>query len=298
MKDSRLFQILYCLLEREQVTAPELAERFEVSVRTIYRDIDALSEAGIPVYAETGRGGGIRLMDGFSLDKALFSETEKETILTALQSLAAAENTGGEVLKKLSALFHMQTESWFEIDFSRWGMVPGEQSKFELLKSAVIQHREVRIVYAGTNGSHTTRRIQPLKLLCKSGAWYVKAYCMEKEDFRIFKISRIMELSLLEETFLPMMYPGEHGIREADLRDIVLRFSADAAYRVYDEFDASQIERQEDGDLIARAKMPEDAWLTGYLLSFGTQVEVIEPAYLRRVLAEQARLIYEKNRDC
>lgn len=298
MKDSRLFQILYCLLEREQVTAPELAEQFEVSVRTIYRDIDALSAAGIPVYAEAGRGGGIRLMDGYSLDKAIFSEAEKETILAALQSLAAAENTGGEVLKKLSALFHMQTESWFEIDFSRWGMVPGEQSKFELLKSAVIQHREVRIVYAGTNGSHTTRRIQPLKLLCKSGAWYVKAYCMEKEDFRIFKISRIMELSLLEETFLPMMYPEEHGIRETDLRDIILRFSADAAYRVYDEFDASQIERQEDGDLIARAKMPEDAWLTGYLLSFGTQVEVIEPAYLRRVLAEQARLIYEKNRDC
>lgn len=298
MKDSRLFQILYCLLEREQVTAAELAERFEVSVRTIYRDIDALSAAGIPVYAEAGRGGGIRLMDGFSLDKAIFSEAEKETILAALQSLAAAENTGGEVLKKLSALFHMQAESWFEIDFSRWGMVPGEQSKFELLKSAVIQHRQVRIVYAGTNGSHTTRRIQPLKLLCKSGAWYVKAYCMEKEDFRIFKISRIMELSLLEETFLPMMYPEEHGIRETDLRDIILRFSADAAYRVYDEFDTSQIERQENGDLIARAKMPEDAWLAGYLLSFGTQVEVIEPAYLRRVLAEQARMIYEKNRDC
>lgn len=296
MKESRLFQILYCLLEKEQITAPELAERFEVSVRTIYRDIDALSEAGIPVYAEAGRSGGIRLMEGFSLDKAIFSEAEKQTILGALQNLSAADSSETEVLKKLSALFHMQTESWFEIDFARWGMVPKEKPKFELLKFAVTQHRVVQIVYVGTNGLQTTRRIQPLKLLCKSGAWYVKAYCMEKQDFRIFKISRMVELMLLEETFLPMPYPREQGIRKMELRDIVLRFSADAAYRVYDEFDASQIERQENGDLIARTKVPEDAWLAGYLLSFGTQVEVIEPAYLRRILAEQAMAIYEKNR--
>lgn len=296
MKESRLFQIIYCLLEQGQVTAPELAERFEVSVRTIYRDIDALSGAGIPIYAEAGRGGGIRLMDGFSLDKAMLSEAEKQTILGALQNLAAADSSESVVLKKLSGLFHMQTESWFEIDFARWGEVPKEKSKFELLKAAVMQHRVVQIVYAATNGGQTTRKIQPLKLLCKSGAWYVKAWCMEKQDFRVFKISRMVELILLEEIFLPMAYPKEQGSREMDLRDIVLRFSADAAYRVYDEFDASQIERQENGDMIVRAKTPEDTWLAGYLLSFGTQVEVLKPAYLRKVLAEQAKAVYEKNR--
>lgn len=296
MKESRLFQILYCLLEKGHTTAPKLAEQLEVSVRTIYRDIDALSNAGIPIYAESGRNGGICLLEDFVLDKAIFSDAEKETILTALQNLSAIGSSDNDVLNKLSALFHMQAESWFEIDFSRWGSVPQEKLKFETLKNAVIYHKVVQIIYVGTNGSQTQRRIQPLKMLCKSGAWYVKAYCMEKEDFRIFKISRMVEITSLEETFLPMAFPKEHGIRELDLRDIVLRFSPDAAYRVYDEFDASQIEEQENGDLIVTSKMPEDMWLTGWLLSFGTQVEIIKPQYLRKVLAEWAKQIYDKNK--
>lgn len=297
MKESRLFQILYYLLERGQATGPELAEKLEVSVRTIYRDIDALSEAGIPVYAERGRDGGVRLMEDFVLDKALFSNAEKQTILDAIQNLAVIEQAEGNALRKLSALFGIQPENWVEIDFSKWGSAPWEEQKFTLLKTAILSHRVVEILYAGANGSMKRRKIQPLKLLCKSGNWYVKAYCMERQDFRVFKISRIVETTMLAEVFVPMSFPKEKDGGETKLCDIKLRFSREGAYRVYDEFDISQITPQGDGTFLVRIRMPEDVWLVNYLLSFGCDVTVIEPEYLRGVLAEEARKIYEKNKS-
>ncbi len=122
MQESRLFKIVYHLLDQGQATAPELAEKFEVSVRTIYRDMDALSAAGIPIYAESGRYGGIYLMSGFVLDRVVLSEKEKQEILTALQSLNVTKNTSGsQTLQKLSAMFQLHTEDWLEVDFSRWG---------------------------------------------------------------------------------------------------------------------------------------------------------------------------------
>ena len=141
MQESRLFKIMYHLLAKGQATAPELAQKFEVSVRTIYRDIDALSGAGIPVYTETGRNGGINLMPDFVLDKAVLSKEEKDEILAALQSVNVAKNTGSsDILQKLSAVFSSHSENWLEVDFSRWGDIKQDNEKFELLKSAVIYH--------------------------------------------------------------------------------------------------------------------------------------------------------------
>ena len=299
MQESRLFRIIYYLLNKGQVTAAELAEKFEVSVRTIYRDIDALSETGIPVYAEKGRNGGISLLDNFVLDRAILSERERQDILAALQSLAATGNTCDRAtMEKLTALFQLPDDNWYEVDFSRWGETTQDNEKFEALKRAVVRHRCVRIDYVGAYKAESSRIIHPLKLLYKSRAWYVKAYCTEKKDFRLFKLSRIIRWELLEEEFIPASYPEpskETTASEQDLDPIILRFPREVAYRVYDEFDIANIRLQENGDLLVTASMPQDAWLTGFLLSFGTQVEVVSPVYLREVLAAQAKEIYEKN---
>ena len=213
MQESRLFKIVYHLLDKGRATAPELADKFEVSVRTIYRDIDALSSAGIPIYAEPGRNGGIFLLQDFVLDRALLSENEKLEVLTSIQSIFATGYTGGtEMLSKLSALFHVHTKDWLEVDFSRWGKRIYDNSKFEILKTAVIQCREVKIVYENSNSRRSTRILQPLKMSYKSKEWYLKAFCMEKQDFRIFKLNRILELELLEDTFVPRPYPEEKTI--------------------------------------------------------------------------------------
>lgn len=295
MQESRLFKIVYHLLDQGQATAPELAEKFEVSVRTIYRDMDALSAAGIPIYAESGRYGGIYLMSGFVLDRVVLSEKEKQEILTALQSLNVTKNTSGsQTLQKLSAMFQLHTEDWLEVDFSRWGDKKFDNEKFELLKSAVIHCRNVRINYAGSNEMISERVIQPLKLAYKAKAWYLKAFCTEKQDMRTFKLNRILELALLEESFVRQSFPAEPEDDEETYPLITLRFPKEVAYRVYDEFDGSQIERQENGDLIASARMPEGAWLISFLLSFGTQVEILSPDYLREEIVGQAKKIVEK----
>ncbi len=295
MSDSRLFKILYYLLDKGGTTASELAEKFEVSTRTIYRDIEALSGAGIPVYTEPGRNGGIYLLPGYTLNKALLSEEERREVLTAIQSMSAAGyHSGEETLTKLSALFHVNMGDWLEVDFSRWGKSTSDNTKFETLKQAVIQHREVKITYENTSGERMERIVQPLKLSYKSKEWYLKAFCLERQDFRLFKLNRIMQLELSEQIFTPRPYPQQNDNSQESDQRIVLLFSKEMAYRVYDEFDETQIEHQPNGDMIVSAKMPVNAWLIGYLLSFGTQVEIMEPEYLKEILAAQVEELCKK----
>ena len=298
MQESRLFKILYHLLDKGQATAPELAERFEVSVRTIYRDIDALSGAGIPVYTEAGRNGGIHLLNDFVLDKTILSETEKQEILAALQSIHITRNMdGSRTLQKLSALFQLHSENWLEVDFSRWGNPGYDNETFELLRSAVIRRRNVKLRYAGSYEEIRERTVQPYKLVYKAKAWYLQAFCTEKQDWRVFKLNRILELEVLEEGFSQLNPPGPIETFEGEYPKVTLRFPKEMSYRVYDEFDKTQIQRQENGDLIVSANMPEDPWLIGFLLSFGTRVDILSPAHLKEAAAEQAKLIYEKNRQ-
>ena len=295
MKESRLFKIIYFILEKGRVTAPELAEKFEVSVRTIYRDVDVISSAGIPIYVTTGRSGGIQILDNYVLDKAFFSDKEKHDILSALQSFSVIDNTyERELLTKLSALFNTQPENWVEVDFSRWGSKTQDNAKFEQLKNAAVNHKVVTIVYVSSYSKKTKRNIHPIKLYYKSKEWYVKAYCTEKNDFRLFKINRIIDCEILNEDFIPVEFPVLQDAEQNGYNKIVLRFPKEMAYRVYDEFTEDEITEQENGDFIAAAYMPEDTWLIGYLLSYGVYVEVIEPAYLRKVLSDEAKKIYEK----
>lgn len=297
MQESRLFKIIYYLLEKGQATALELAEKFEVSVRTIYRDIDALSGAGIPVYTEAGRNGGIHLMNSFVLNKAVLSAGEKQDILTALQCLNATQSiNNNDTLDKLSALFHVNPENWLEVDFSRWGNKPNDNKKFELIKSAVIHRRAAKIIYAGSSETISERIIHPLRLMYKARAWYLKAYCTERQSCRTFKLTRILDLEILNETFSYHPLPEEVAAPPQLCNPVTLRFPKEAAYRVYDEFDRNEVTQEGNGDLLVSACMPQDAWLTGFLLSFGTQVEIIEPVTLKEQVAAAAKEIYEKNK--
>ena len=269
MRESRLNKIVNYLLDRGWATAPELAEEFAVSVRTIYRDIDALYGAGIPIYTEAGRNGGIYLADNFALDQEVLFE----------------EDTVEE-----------DTENWLEVDFSGWGNKQGENEKFELLKLAVIHRRSVKIVYAGEDETVSERIIYPLKMAYSQKVWCVKAYCKQEQDYRSFRLTRIIDWELLDESFSGHFIPEEKEIPHQNHNLIKLRFPKEMAYRVYDEFDRSEIRQQANGDFIVLAPMPEDTRLMGFLLSFGTKVDVLAPAQIKYMLAEQARFIYEKHK--
>lgn len=297
MKESRLFGILYYLLDKKQATAPELAEKFEVSVRTIYRDVDSLSAAGIPIYVTTGRNGGIQFHDDFVINKSYFSDKEKQDILTTLQSVSVLDHFNeNNLLTKLSALFNIRSDNWFEVDFSRFGNKSQDNLTFQLLKDAVVGCNVVNITYVSSYGTKTKRTIYPLKLLYKSKEWYIKSYCTEKNDFRIFKLSRIISIVTASNKFEPMEYPLFDENMDTQYSEIKLKFPQGMAYRIFDEFETENIYEQDDGNFIVTAYMPVDNWIIGYILSFGSDVEIIEPIYLRKYVADVAQKIYEKNK--
>ena len=202
MKESRLFRILYYLLQHKKATAPELAEEFEVSVRTIYRDIDYISSAGVPIYATQGKDGGIAILDSFTLDKSMLTEIEKEQILTALEALIATDGkTTDELLIKLKTLFQMQTTNWIEVDFSDWFQEKPAQNIFNDIKKAILDRYVISFEYFNHQGNHVFRHIQPLKLLFKGKAWYVYGFCLLRNEYRFFKLTRIRNLNITEKSF-------------------------------------------------------------------------------------------------
>ncbi len=296
MKESRLFRILYYILENGRTSAPVLAKQFEVSVRTIYRDIDVISSVGIPIYVTPGRNGGVQIHKNYILNRAMLTDKEKQEILSALQSTSLVNALpGNATLTKLSALFQQPSDNWFEVDFSRWGIKSQDDTSFSLLKKAILSHHAVKIVYVNTNGQKTERTIYPLKMVFKTRQWYLKAFCVNKNDFRLFKMSRMLKLHLLSETFAPMEYPNPIDDLQKTYPKTVLLFPKEMAYRVYDEFEATEIKEIENGSLLVSVEMPQDNWLIGYLLSFGSTVEILEPSWLRKALAIEAEKIYNKN---
>ena len=154
MKNGRLFELLYLLVERRALTAGELAERFEVSERTIYRDVDALSAAGVPVYTQRGQGGGIRLMDQFVLDRCLLSPREQDEVLFALRALLSTGGLeGAEALERLSALFRREAEGWVEVDFTDWGSGEQERENFRIVREGILGRRLLDFTYYASSGT-------------------------------------------------------------------------------------------------------------------------------------------------
>ena len=300
MQINRLFEIIYLLMDKKSMTAAELAAHFEVSKRTILRDIDTLSAAGIPVYTTQGKGGGISILDHYVLSKAVLSEEEQNQILFALQGLSATQSISTEsILGKLQGLFAKTDANWIEVDFSRWGKSAEDQAKFELLKNAIMQKNALAFQYSSSYGQTSDRRVYPLKLVFKAKSWYLQAFCLPKENYRTFKINRMQALTPLEESFAERTFQ----IPDMDAYDTpcpslikaTLLFAPHMAYRVYDEFSDDHVTVHEDGSLLVTVKLPSDEWLPNYLLSFGTSVEVIEPQSVRDAmvqLAESVREVY------
>jgi len=271
------------------MTANELAEHFEVSVRTIYRDIDTLSLAGIPIYALQGKGGGISLLEHYVLDKSVLSEREQNEILYALQSLTVTQvPEADKVLAKLSSLFNKSRTNWIEVDFSPWGSDDKGFSQFALIKDAILSHKIIEFNYFGSSGEKTARRVEPIKLIFKINAWYLQAFCLNRNELRMFKIVRMADVQITEDPFtqmIPEPLPGGGQVQETQKWiELCLIISADGAYRVYDEFEEKEITKNTDGSFTIMTTLPESDWLIRYILSFGSQAEVKSPQHIRDML--------------
>ncbi|HCL03432.1 MAG TPA: YafY family transcriptional regulator [Lachnoclostridium phytofermentans] len=291
MQGNRLFEIIYLLLDKKSMTAKELAEHFEVSVRTIYRDIDALSLAGIPVYTTKGKGGGISLMESYVLNKAVLSDKEQENILASLQGFHAVSRSEEATLRKLSSIFGKKEESWIEVDFSRWGSNTEEKEKFELIKQAILDKKELEMIYYNSSGQESKRIVYPLRLIFKAQSWYLYAYCKEKKDYRIFKLRRVKNPLMHSKRFSIEVPPIDMDSimyqNEVKIEKIILKLDHSLSYRVFDEFQEEEIKKLDDGNYVVSflASIP---WIYNFILSFEDKVEVISPDFVK----EQMKTIY------
>ena len=298
MQINRLLEIVYILLDKKSVTAKELTEHFGVSRRTICRDIDTLSTAGIPIYTERGKGGGIKLLPDFVLNKSILSRQEQNEILSALQGLSnLMTDDTNKVLQKLSTIFNKTTTNWIEVDFSGWTL---ENDYFSDLKSAILERRVTEFDYYNRHGEKTFRRIEPIQLWFKSKSWYLKGFCLIKQGMRLYKLTRIKNLTVTDEHFNPrdsLTVSGNPipGIYEEGKNiNLKLRIDSEKAYRVFDDLYESMVEKQPDGSYIASMTWPEDNWLYDFILSYGKHIEVIEPEHLRDIIKREAEQVYKK----
>lgn len=291
MKTDRQLGILSILLQKDSVTAPYLAERFEVSRRTVNRDIEDLCKAGIPIVTRQGVNGGISILENYKVDKTLLTRGEMQDILAGLRSLDSVNGTNryGQLMEKLSvgsSDFMVGNQSVL-IDLSSW-YKPTLAPKIELIRTSIDSCAELEFVYFSPRGE-SVRRMEPYYLIFQWSSWYVWGWCKMREDYRLFKLNRMDQLRPSGNVFprkqVPMpdlrderIFPG--GIRVKAL------FDPDCKWRLVEEFGTGSFREQEDGRLLFQADYTDRERLITWLLSFRDKAELLEPEEIREDLLE------------
>ncbi len=307
MKLDRMLYIITYLLNHRKVRAQELADQFEVSVRTIYRDIDAISQAGIPIVTYQGMDGGIGLVEGFKLDRNLLTGEEISKIVNALNGVQSiSEDKKIKLLiEKLTGITSdkemIPTGNEIMIDLSSWNRYDQLSKSIRRIKDAIRDRRMIRFLYY-TNETLTERLAEPYQIIFKESNWYLYAFCRLRNDFRLFKLRRMSGLEILDESFAPRPFSvedlrWEESYDKNDQMEITVLFDPVMKYSVDDIFGVENYEYTDDGRLRVTFLMPAGAWLPGFLLGFGDKAEVVEPSELREKIsrmAEDVAKVYRK----
>lgn len=302
MKIDRLIGILAILLQKDTVTAPDLAEHFEVSRRTINRDIEDLCKAGIPIATRQGQGGGIFIMDGYRVDRTLLTNGEMQDILAGLRSLDSINGTNryGQLMEKLSAgsSDFMAGNQSVLIDLSSWyksSLAP----KIETIRTAIDSGMELSFLYYAPKGE-SKRTIEPYYLIFRWSSWYVWGWCCQREDFRLFKLNRMEEVQLTGNRFekrKPLMpdlsneriFPG--GIQAKAV------FEPDCKWRLVEEFGPKCFRELENGKLLFRADYTDKENLITWIISFRDKAELLEPVWIREEIRKSVEGMLAKYRN-
>lgn len=294
MKIDRLVSIIMILLQRERIGAKELADMFEVSTRTIYRDIDAINLAGIPVYALPGVGGGFEIMPSYKLDNKVFSTTDLSAILMGLSGFSELMR-GDELVNALAKVKSFipadqakaieLRANQFYIDLSPWMGNQDIQTNLEIIKTALQENKLLAFEYINHHGMKTARTAEPYQLVMKSSYWYLQGYCLVKRDFRLFKISRMSNLQMRQEAFSPRDYQKPQ-LNFSDMSDelqtnIKLRIHKSVMDRVLDFCAYKQFTPDGVDYYIVEFPFIENDYNYDILLSFGSKCECLEPQHVR-----------------
>ena len=309
MKLQRLIAILTALLQRERISATALASMFEVSVRTIYRDIESLEQAGIPIVTHTGINGGISIIDQYKIDKKLFTNEDISTLLTSLYSVSGSipDAKLNQTLEKIKGLIPNEYSSAIEltskqlhVDLTPWSNNPRVSNALVHIQEALTTSRLIRFNYTARHGETVERTVEPHQIVLKENNWYLKAYCIERQEFRTFKLRRIESIVVLSQNFQPRDF--ETGM--TDFKDwksdklITVELIADASLRerALDYCRDEYIQELSDERLHIEMPFVESEMGYSVLLSMGQKCEVIAPEYIRAEVVRrilQMKSVYE-----
>ena len=295
MQIDQLFEFVYVLIDKKRATAKEMAARFGVSTRTIYRWLDALSLSGVPVYALKGRGGGIAIEESYTLDKRLFSEEERLAIVSSVKALGSiAGAAAAKAAEKISGLSKNDAD-WLEVDFAPWSPEGSEvRTLFATLRDSILKKRQVVFDYCSSQGKVERRTAQPWKLVFRGQAWYLFAWCEQKNDERFFKLSRMRNVRQTGRavTAVPKTkkdsYPAE---QKAPMIKIRASVAAPKISFLLDAFVCQQMKVRRDKSANVVFTAPNLPWLCEFLLSFGPDLKVLSPARVKEEVAQLAKKV-------
>lgn len=309
MKIDRLLAITIHLLNRDLVSARELSEYFEVSVRTIQRDMDALCSAGIPVLSVQGSHGGFGIVEGYKLDRQLIDTGDLFFILTALESISSTYKNKqiSSTLEKIKTLVHAhqtqaldsQKEKLF-IDFSAFSIGKNSSDLFQSLDDAIENNQVVKFTYTNNNLERVERLVEPMTIAFKWFSWYLFGFCRLRNDFRIFRLSRIENFELTKQHFQRKNVDFQEYSRsfqtsmEQNIVDLKLKFHPSFKVYIEDYFKNAKIVEDEEGSLIVDVQFPHDEWLYSTILSYSDKAEVLEPAHIREKIYQRSMAIARK----
>jgi predicted DNA-binding transcriptional regulator YafY len=293
MKLNRLVGVFTLLMQNGKMTAPELAERFEVSRRTIQRDIEDLCMAGIPIVTTQGGDGGISLAEGFHLDSRLLNAEELQNVLTGLKGLGSISDAQkiNRLIRKLSPADENHTgRDDLVIDLASH-YKSSLSEKIALLREALTQKHLVSFDYYSSSGK-SVRRVEPYLITYKWAGWYVLGFCLEAQDFRLFKLNRLWNLQISEECFSPRPVPeSKMGQTFEDRYQVTLLFEPSAQYLLIEEYGPSSYTVEADGRLKATISYDNAEYILSWILSFGDRVKVLSPSEMVEKHCEAARKI-------
>ena len=307
MRIDRLYAITLLLMNREKITAREIAERFGVSVRTVYRDIDTLDLAGIPVITYPGIGGGIGLIPGYRLDGGYFTRGELKDLVATLEGIAPilSETTLPATMGKANALSRQSPirstdeDSPVSIDLTGWREHPGWKDCMSLLIGAIRTKRAVVFAYTSLKDQRLVREVEPLRVIFRNSNWYLSAWCRLREDYRWFTISRIENLRRLDSPFDRRRRleeaPRDGAFGEPTL-PIRIALTVKGAAKAIDYIHPDSLIPDGNRQSIV-LNWPANEWLYGFLLSLGPEVEVLEPVEIRLEIKRRIQTALERYCD-
>ncbi|MFB9278446.1 helix-turn-helix transcriptional regulator [Cohnella cellulosilytica] len=303
MKIDRLIALIMILLEHEVVSARELAERLEVSRRTIYRDIDTLTFAGLPVFTHQGAMGGVGLMKSYKIDKLLFTQQDLQTLLASLNSYRQlfGHKELNYIIEKLQG-FHpsdvTDRAGKFAVDLSLNQGNESLRSLLSLVETAMNEQRYLLFDYVNRDGRAGSRKVEPYRIVFKESSWYLQGYCTDRKDYRIFKLARMNGLRVSSESFAPRDFaplPMDEGEwMNRDWVEVTIRLHRSVADKVVERFGQAHILRVEGDTCLATYPIVNNSFGYDKLLAFGEKCEVIEPPEVRAAFRDYVRGILGK----